>query len=55
MNSYAILIVGCGLSGVVIAEKFASVLNKKVLIIDKRDHIGGMLRFFNTMNKLATF
>ena len=41
MNSYDILIVGCGLSGVVIAEKFASVLNKKVLIIDKRDHIGG--------------
>ena len=41
MTSRDILIVGCGLSGVVIAEKFASVLNKKVLIIDKRDHIGG--------------
>jgi UDP-galactopyranose mutase len=41
MESYDVLIVGCGLSGVVIAEKFASVLNKKVLIIDKRDHIGG--------------
>lgn len=35
------LIVGCGLSGAVIAEQIASVLNKKVLIIDKRNHIGG--------------
>ena len=41
MGSYDVLIVGCGLSGVVIAERFANVLNKKVLIIDKRDHIGG--------------
>jgi UDP-galactopyranose mutase len=36
-----ILIVGCGLSGVVLAERFANVLNKKVVIIDKREHIGG--------------
>jgi UDP-galactopyranose mutase len=36
-----ILIVGCGLSGVTLAERFANVLNKKVVIIDKRDHIGG--------------
>jgi UDP-galactopyranose mutase len=35
------LIVGCGLSGVVIAERIANVLNKKVTIIEKRDHIGG--------------
>jgi len=38
--NYDILIVGCGLSGVVIAERFAN-QNQKVLIIDKRDHIGG--------------
>jgi UDP-galactopyranose mutase len=36
-----ILIIGCGLSGVTIAERFANLKNKKVLIIDKRDHIGG--------------
>jgi len=36
-----ILIVGCGLSGVVLAERFANILNKDVLIIEKRDHIGG--------------
>jgi len=35
------LIVGCGLTGVVIAERIASQLNESVLIIEKRDHIGG--------------
>jgi len=40
-QNYDIIIVGCGLSGVVIAEQFASKQNKKILIIDKRDHIGG--------------
>jgi UDP-galactopyranose mutase len=40
MDSYDVLVVGSGLSGVVIAERFAS-QNKKVLIIDKREHIGG--------------
>jgi len=35
------LIVGAGLSGSVIAERIASVLNQKVLIIEKRNHIGG--------------
>lgn len=37
----SILVVGCGLSGVVLAERFANLLNKKVVIIDKREHIGG--------------
>jgi UDP-galactopyranose mutase len=35
------LIVGAGLSGVVIAERIANVLNEKVVIIEKRNHIGG--------------
>ena len=35
------LIVGAGLAGCVLAERLASQLNKKVLIIDRRDHIGG--------------
>lgn len=39
--NYDYLIIGCGLSGVVIAEQIANRLNKKVLIIDKREHIGG--------------
>lgn len=41
MEKYDILIVGGGLSGVVTAERFANLLNKKVLIIDKRSHIAG--------------
>lgn len=35
------LIIGCGLSGSVMAERIASQLKEKVLIIDKRNHIGG--------------
>jgi UDP-galactopyranose mutase len=35
------IIVGVGLAGCVMAERIANVLNKKVLIIEKRDHIGG--------------
>jgi len=35
------LIVGAGLSGVVIAERIANTLNKKVVILEKRNHIGG--------------
>lgn len=36
-----ILIVGAGLSGATLAEHFARISNRKVLVIDKRDHIGG--------------
>lgn len=35
------LIVGAGFSGSVLAERLASQLGKKVLIVDKRSHIGG--------------
>lgn len=35
------VIVGAGLSGCVIAERIANVLNKKVLVIEKRNHIAG--------------
>jgi len=41
MHDYEVIVVGCGLSGVVIAERFANLLNKKVLIVEKRDHVGG--------------
>ena len=36
-----ILIIGAGLSAATIAERYATQLNKKVLVIDKRDHIAG--------------
>jgi UDP-galactopyranose mutase len=38
---YDYLIVGAGLSGCVFAERISSQLNKNVLIVDTRDHIGG--------------
>ena len=40
-DKYDMCVVGCGLSGSVIAERYASQLNKSVLVIEKRDHIGG--------------
>ena len=39
-SMYDVIIVGAGFAGSVLAEKFASD-NKKVLVIDKRNHIGG--------------
>ena len=41
LDNFDVIVVGCGLSGVVMAERFASREKKRVLIIDKRDHIGG--------------
>lgn len=35
------LVVGCGLSGIVLAERIANILGEDVTIIDRRDHIGG--------------
>ncbi len=35
------LIVGSGFYGSVLAERIASVLKKKVIVIDQRSHIGG--------------
>ena len=43
LSKFDIIIVGCGLSGIVIAERFSSLLNKKVLIMDKRNHIKQVL------------
>ena len=40
-RKYDVLVVGAGLSGAVIAERFANLGGLKVLVIDKRDHIGG--------------
>lgn len=39
-NKIDYLIVGAGLSGIILAERLASI-GKKVLLIDKRSHIGG--------------
>lgn len=39
--SFDVVVVGAGLSGAVFADRFARVLGKRVLVIDKRDHIAG--------------
>lgn len=38
---YDYLIIGAGLSGAVMAERIANTMNKRVLMIEKRPHIGG--------------
>jgi UDP-galactopyranose mutase len=38
---YDFLVVGAGFAGSVMAERIASQLNKKVLLVEKRHHIGG--------------
>ncbi len=46
---YDYLVVGAGFAGSVLAERLAAVLNKKVLIVDKRNHIGGnAYDYYNT-------
>lgn len=40
MKNFDVLIIGAGISGVTLAERYASI-GKKVLIIEKRDHIAG--------------
>ncbi len=46
------IIVGSGLAGVVMAERIATQLNKKVLIIEKRNHIGGNCFDFKDENNV---
>ena len=38
---YDYIIVGAGIAGITAAEELANILEKKVLLIEKRDHIGG--------------
>jgi UDP-galactopyranose mutase len=38
---FDVCIVGAGFSGAVIAEWYANVLNKNILIKKKGDHVGG--------------
>ena len=35
------VIIGAGFAGAVLAERLASQQNKKVLLVDKRQHVGG--------------
>lgn len=50
MKRYDYIIVGCGFAGSVIAERISNVLCKNVLIIEKRDHIGGNCYDYKDLN-----
>ena len=41
MNGYDIIVVGSGLAGAVTARYMAEEKKKKVLILERRNHIGG--------------
>lgn len=41
VNSADLLVVGAGLFGLTIAERVANELNKKVMILERRNHVGG--------------
>lgn len=47
---YDYIVVGSGFAGATIAERIANELNKKVLIIEKRDHIGGNMYDYENEN-----
>lgn len=50
--SYDYIIVGAGITGITAAEEVANILEKTVLLIDKRDHIGG--NCFDYVNEYGT-
>lgn len=40
-TDYDVIVIGCGLSGAVVARELAEKHGKKILVIDRREHIGG--------------
>jgi UDP-galactopyranose mutase len=40
-DSYDVLVVGAGYAGSIMAERFATLCDQRVLVIDRRDHIAG--------------
>src|SRR4051812_49740637 len=40
-SSYDILVVGAGYAGSIVAERMATQCGRRVLVIDRRDHIAG--------------
>jgi len=53
MKNFNIVIIGAGISGSVLAERYAA-MGKKVLIIEKRDHIAGNCFDFYDDNGILT-
>ena len=49
---YDVIIIGAGFAGSVMAERFANEMNKKVLLLDQRSHIGGNMYDFIDENNI---
>ena len=41
LNDYRFIVVGSGFFGAVMAERIASVMNEPVVVLERRDHLGG--------------
>ncbi|HCT13703.1 MAG TPA: UDP-galactopyranose mutase, partial [Corynebacterium nuruki] len=41
MSEYDLIVVGSGFFGLTVAERAANQLGKKVLVVERRSHIGG--------------
>jgi len=48
-SNFDVIIIGAGISGLTLAERYANVLKKRVLVVDRRDYIGG--NCFDFINK----
>lgn len=51
ISNYDILIIGAELFGFTMAERLVHECNKNVLIINKRDHIGGKIVIQNSIKR----
>ncbi|MFV0380333.1 MAG: UDP-galactopyranose mutase [Anaerorhabdus sp.] len=49
---FDVIVVGAGFAGATLAERFATIENKKVLVIEKRSHIGGNMYDYIDENKV---
>ena len=51
---YKYIVVGAGFAGSILAERIANILKEKVLIIEKRNHIGGnCFDYYNNIGVLV--
>ena len=54
MKEHKILIIGSGITGITLADRFASNGNK-VLIIEKRNHIGVIVTILKTKKRIIKY
>jgi len=52
IKDFEYIVVGAGISGATIAERIANVLEKEVLVIEKRNHVGGNCHDFYNKERI---